>query len=1233
MAIVDISRQAFFPSERVDLEPLQRATSGSDTVDGYALLLQRQLAERFLCDDLPRVADGFRVEIPNQTTSPGNFVMHNGVAWNRLGVLVENGQDLDAQKIANLPLASTLYYVEVELSLVAASTDARAFWNPTYDNGTDPSGDTRPPGREYSRNVSTVWQVDWSIVTNTSGFSYNFVHPNSVRIPICVLKTDSSPTPQIVATSYVTQTVLRQAAASSATQLLCVDTRHLPSSFSGTVGGTAVTVTENDRENHTLTLSGAIGVAKTIGARVIPDSGNTVFLQDRGRVYSDKPVPDPTATTAVGMWDVGAGLSADTRPRFWQASEQRGYATLQNPYGTIGSLDETSDIQIKQLKQYIDARAALDAEAAWGGSLLPTPSSPIDGAIGQNTGAAGPFATNPRYFQRAGGRQGARGYVLTVGDGVRSFGDINTNVYASTQAAIQAAIDKLSSTGLGGTLLIKRGAAPYDIGSTTITVAGFTKGIAIVGERDLTELRCTGTAPVFSLSGAGNIVHLENLRLTRSGGTASYIVEATANATTFSATRCHIEGIAATGTASLANGVVSQCTFAASAGAGIAWGGLTSSMTFVGCSFTSTLNSASAYAVKLGAVSLFNTWHNCTFTSNAASIVAVVYVDSASSCDFESCAFTETSAGGSGCVGVYAPSGSSWLRFTHCINSGSGTLYGFISAAAAIAKLVVVDCEVTFAANAAGLATAGGGSVIVRDSTFTQASSTGGKTGVAVSVIDGDHCLVDSVSCVNCDDGIAFTGTTVQHITVRKAKVRNATATSGKRGVYISASSSLQHVLIDDCYIEGLDDTVLGNVAGIFVSTVGASAVDQVAVRHNHVYSLGSTSLTTTYGVRIQGGAQGVDVSGNAIRSLTSSTNTYGIIAEDDGTYRPVGVDIQRNTLIAIDGLGTVSAIAASAFADISIAHNKLRVIGSSSSSANVRGIFVGYNASALSGAGDHDNAVIAHNTISVLTSASSSSANYAAAILAFVGLAGGSIAHNIITDVHRTGSAIRYGVYVHGNHVASTYCKDVSIAHNLMRVTSTVTYNYDYGVLVTGMLASDGDDRWDISHNTVQVCALGGVWFSNSETISNITIASNRVISTTANAVGILVFKGEALAVTGNVVSMGDPTNDAINLDTCGDIVVSGNRLFVDKPDGSHAVVRVINGSPIGLIAGNFIRTTSATSNARAVEAPSTVTTFANRFYTNGATGFLTGGTASKVSTTSESGAFGNDGHYVNRW
>lgn len=136
------------PNERVLIVDWEAATS--ELAQGLANLHNSLIFE----DKFARVLDGFRVEITDQTVAPGQFTVHNGRALDRDGQLVTNETDVDASRSLTLG-ANATYYVEVEFVISASDVDARPFWDPTYSNGADPSGDVRPPGREVSVNVST----------------------------------------------------------------------------------------------------------------------------------------------------------------------------------------------------------------------------------------------------------------------------------------------------------------------------------------------------------------------------------------------------------------------------------------------------------------------------------------------------------------------------------------------------------------------------------------------------------------------------------------------------------------------------------------------------------------------------------------------------------------------------------------------------------------------------------------------------------------------------------------------------------------------------------------------------------------------------------------------------------------------------------------------------------------------------------------------------------------------
>ena len=149
----------FHPAERLDLNDMLHATSE------FPRDVTRLNNKSLLLDRRPRVLRGFRIEVPDQGTYKGRIVVHNGIGINRDGQILHNEEVLTTSRTVTLEVASKAYYIEIEFVEQEASADSRAFWDPTVDQLTDPSGDQRPDGQEFSQNVSTRKVWDWKVVS------------------------------------------------------------------------------------------------------------------------------------------------------------------------------------------------------------------------------------------------------------------------------------------------------------------------------------------------------------------------------------------------------------------------------------------------------------------------------------------------------------------------------------------------------------------------------------------------------------------------------------------------------------------------------------------------------------------------------------------------------------------------------------------------------------------------------------------------------------------------------------------------------------------------------------------------------------------------------------------------------------------------------------------------------------------------------------------------------------
>ena len=190
-------RPKWLPNERVDLDDLKFASSGYTAEETQHLLM------RMFQGDEPggTILDGFRIQVLDQAVNPGEIVIHNGYAVDRLGDRTyKQAGDTNApeslhERSSPTSKSMTLtgdgtHWVEIALQLVPGAKGSRAFWDATFDNGLDtPSGDTLPDGREFvwPSEVPTRDLIDWTPYSNKIGFSWISDIGNgtySVRIPL-----------------------------------------------------------------------------------------------------------------------------------------------------------------------------------------------------------------------------------------------------------------------------------------------------------------------------------------------------------------------------------------------------------------------------------------------------------------------------------------------------------------------------------------------------------------------------------------------------------------------------------------------------------------------------------------------------------------------------------------------------------------------------------------------------------------------------------------------------------------------------------------------------------------------------------------------------------------------------------------------------------------------------------------------------------------------------------------
>lgn len=400
-------------NQRIDLDDFTRAASDYTQESDNFSREQLVLARRSLASGV-----GFRIEISDQATSPGEFTIYNGTAVDKAGNILNNEQSAADARVLTLSGTGLEHYIEVEFIETESDVDSRAFWDPTFPGN-------NPPGKEFSLSVATRKTPDWQVVRppSTSAFTVTGT-VNSNRIPIAVLYTNGSGEIDGF-TAVNASTVLEEDVGTSATELRVLDSSLFPTTGDATVGGTSVNITANDRTNGILTISPAIGVAKQAGDIVVETIVVAAFL--------------PLETDAIPGAPSGTE-SKDQRRSIFKGDEIRGSALTANPQDAAAR----SDIQVKSLKDQVDFLAAQIREMKFG-----DPRTDVNGGLPPTAW------TSTRYYDPAGSITGARNSTLTIGDGALSFGDVNTTS-SDLAAAIQGAHDALDATN-GGSIFVKEG--------------------------------------------------------------------------------------------------------------------------------------------------------------------------------------------------------------------------------------------------------------------------------------------------------------------------------------------------------------------------------------------------------------------------------------------------------------------------------------------------------------------------------------------------------------------------------------------------------------------------------------------------------------------------------------------------------------------------------------------------------------------------------------------------------
>ncbi len=501
-------------NERVDKTDLEQISEHAEGV-------VEEATKNNLLDNRSLVLNGFRVEVPNQTTFPGRIVIHGGSAYNYDGQLLFNEDQLNNSRTITLEGASNVFWVEIELVEVDSDLDSRAHWDPTVDQGSDVSGDDLPDGQEGNATVATRKTHDWRVVQPIRvGVGIGFERDNpgtldSLKIPVVRLETSAGNVVRLAENPNIAlespRTTLVEAI--SATQWKVVDSRLFIAGDTinlgkGSANAEQVTISTINYETHLITTT--VASNSHLPGDIILEEGGTPREIVGNALFG--PYQRPYETNVN-----------DYKDRAYAGDERRGEILTRGHDDT--DLLVRSDTNLQTLKDQVDFLSAQIQEMKWG---HPDPTLIGNSPLRIPPGVSDNFPTIPRYFDDAGGVQGARSLTVTVGNGSTSWGDFNS----TNGTAIQEALDSLPAA-LGGTVRIKRGtytlAADIDITNTGYTILEAEKGVIIT----------TGAGGSVRVNTAGRI-SLRGLNLVGDGAAINGLEIHTTDPLTFEMYDCNL---------------------------------------------------------------------------------------------------------------------------------------------------------------------------------------------------------------------------------------------------------------------------------------------------------------------------------------------------------------------------------------------------------------------------------------------------------------------------------------------------------------------------------------------------------------------------------------------------------------------------------------------------------------------------------------------------------------------
>ena len=358
------------------------------------------------------------------------------------------------------------FYLELDTEVVSNTVDARAFLDPTFDNG------TAFPVKEFLANVPTREQVRWTLVTpvSTSGFQVSS-SPTSKRVPLAIITTNAlgqittTVNQGLVLETY--STTLATDLPNGATTLRVTDVGAINNGSQVTVYGAATsvhTVTAVNSFENSVTITPSLAVARSTGAEVEVTSGTTRYIKLRKVANFELTTPS---------------THPDKQRRVFGGDESRGLSLTKDTWVAT----DRSDFPVNNLSDYVDQTAFNLKEAK----------------VGFNEDLKLTNLSTTRYYDYVGSISGAKEATISIGDGVSSFGDINGNTDAVFTRAIAMAVAQSVSK---LRLYVKKGL--YTFGATMGVVVPASISLVISGEDG--DYTVEGNPPVTFRAGPGSIV-------------------------------------------------------------------------------------------------------------------------------------------------------------------------------------------------------------------------------------------------------------------------------------------------------------------------------------------------------------------------------------------------------------------------------------------------------------------------------------------------------------------------------------------------------------------------------------------------------------------------------------------------------------------------------------------------------------------------------------------------------